>query len=186
MKMKRIALILLPIAFITLAAFTYFKPTPKPAEAGGIKWMTWEQVEKAQKVQPRKVYVDIYTDWCGWCKRMDATTFTNPEIINYINNNYYAVKFDAETKENIKLNGKEYKFVPSGSRGYNELAAEIMRGQMSYPTTVYMNENLEVIFPVPGYMSAQDLERVIHYVNTNSYKEVSWEQYQQTFVGKIK
>lgn len=183
--MKRIAIFVLPVLFIGLAAFTFIKPSAPKPEGEGIKWMTWQEVEKAQKTQKRKVFVDVYTEWCGWCKKMDAGTFTHPEIVKYINNNYYAVKFDAETKETIKFNNKEYKFVAQGSRGYNELAAEILRGQMSYPTSVYLGDDLEVIFPVPGYMAPKDLERVLNYVHTNSFKSISWEQYQQNFTGKI-
>src|SRR5687767_13071642 len=121
--MRKAILLLLPI-FLLTTSFT------KPAE-GGIKWMTWAEVQEAQKKQPRKSVVDCYTDWCGWCKRMDASTFAHPDIVKYVNENFYAIKFDAETKEVVKFKGKEYKFVPSGNRGYNELAAEILNGQLS-------------------------------------------------------
>lgn len=150
-----------------------------------INWMTWKDVETAQKQKPRKVYVDTYTDWCGWCKKMDASTFTHPEVVKYINENFYAVKFDAETKENISFNGKQYKYVPSGGRGYNELAAELLNGQLSYPTSVYLDEKLNVIFPAPGYQDAKMFESVIHYVNSNSYKSTAFDVYQNQFKGNI-
>ena len=116
---------------------------------------------------------------------MDATTFTHPEIISYVNKNFYAIKFDAETKDVINFKGKEYKYVAQGYRGYNELAAEILSGQMSYPTGVYLDEKMEQIFPVPGYQDPKTFETVINFVATNSYKTKQWEQYQQTFKGKI-
>lgn len=84
--------------------------------------MTLKEAQEAQKKQPRKIVVDVYTGWCGWCKRMDATTFAHPEVVKYANENFYAVKFDAETQELVKFNGKEYKYASQGSRGYkNEL-----------------------------------------------------------------
>ena len=62
-----------------------------------IKWMTFEQMQEAQKKQPRKVIIDMYTDWCGWCKRMDKNTFEHPVIAAYMNENFYAIKFNAES-----------------------------------------------------------------------------------------
>ncbi len=181
--MKKV-LFALPIA-IAIIAFSFIH-CPKPAaEASEIKWMTWKEVQEAQKKEPRKVFVDVYTGWCGWCKRMDATTFTNAEIVKYVGKNFYAVKFDAETQEVINFKGKDYKYIAQGARGYNELAAEIVNGQMSYPTTVYLNEKLEVIFPVPGYQDPKTFETVLNFVGSNNYKTIKWEDYQGTFKGKV-
>lgn len=85
----------------------------------------------------KKIVVDIYTDWCGWCKRMDASTFQDPKVIKAINKNFYAVKFNAEQKEDINFKSKVYQFVPQGNRGYHSLAAEITQGRLSYPTFVF-------------------------------------------------
>ena len=168
---------------IAISSFSY---KPKSAEANGIKWMTWKEVQEAEKKEHRKIFVDVYTDWCGWCKRMDAGTFTNPEIIQYMNQNFYAIKFDAETQSTINFNGKDYKFIPQGTKGYNELAAQILNGQMSYPTSVYFDEKLDELFPVPGYQEPRMLESILTFVASNSYKTTKFDDYQKTFVGKIK
>jgi thioredoxin-related protein len=186
-NMRKTLLIVAPIMVAIIALS--FKPAPKPQPAeAGIKWMNWDEMQEAQKKQPRKVVVDVFTDWCGWCKRMEASTFTNPEIIKFVNENYYAVKFDAETKSTIKFRGKDYKFVPEGVRGYNELAAEILNNQMSYPTTVYFDESLVEIFPVPGYQEPKMFETVLNFVSSNSYKQgaASFDSYEKNFKGKIK
>lgn len=175
-------LFILPIAVLVIgSSFMY---TPKPAEAG-IKWMTWKEVQEVQKKEPRKIFVDVYTDWCGWCKRMDASTFSHPEVVKYVSENFYAVKFDAETHETITFNGKEYKWIAGGRNGYNELAAQLLSGQLSYPTTVYIDEKLEEIFPVPGYLDPQRFEMVLNYVGSNSYKTMKWEDFDAKFQGKI-
>jgi thioredoxin-related protein len=176
--------LVLPV-MIALFALS-FAPVPQPTEeAGGIKWMTLKEVQQAEKKEPRKVFIDTYTDWCGWCKRMDATTFTNPEIVKYVNQNFYAVKFNAETQEPILFKGKEYKYVSQGMRGYNELAAEMLNGQMSYPTSIYFDEALNQIFPVPGYQDPKMFESVLNFVASNSYKTSSWEAYSAAFKGKV-
>lgn len=61
-----------------------------------IKWMGFNEAIEACKKEPKMIFIDVFTDWCGWCKRMDATTFKNPVIAKYMNDKFYAVKFDAE------------------------------------------------------------------------------------------
>src|SRR5210317_470735 len=84
--------------------------------AQSIQWRTWE--EAAQKAstdaQPKKMFIDVYTDWCGWCKKMDRDTFGNPEVAAYMDENFYMVKLDAEQKEPIEFRGKTFNFVASG------------------------------------------------------------------------
>lgn len=185
LKMKKYySFIFLLVYFMVFSSFRTSEG--KLSEADRIKWMTWKEVQEAQKHEPRKVFVDVYTDWCGWCKRMDQTTFAHPEIIKYLNENFYAVKFNAETRETIRFRGRDYRFVASGGRGYNELAAEILKGQMSYPTTVYMDESMELLFPVPGYLEPKTLELVLHFVGENVYKKTTFDIFQKDFKGRIK
>ena len=64
--------------------------------------------QRASDSVKKKVFIDLYTNWCGWCKRMDLTTFSDPVIVNYIKNNYYTVKFDGETKDTIVFNNHQF------------------------------------------------------------------------------
>ena len=66
-----------------------------------VKWMTFKEAFEANKKTPKPFLIDVYTDWCGWCKRMMATTYSNPAIAAYVNQNFYPVKFNAETKDSI-------------------------------------------------------------------------------------
>ena len=181
MNKLRLLIVLLCIGF-TIPSFT---PAPPVADEQEIKWMTWDEVQQAQKKEPRKVFVDTYTGWCGWCKRMDATTFTNPVIIKYLNDHFYAIKFDAESRQTIHFKGKDYNYVSQGNRGYNELAQEILNGQFSYPTSVYFDEDLNQLFPVPGYQDPKMLETVLNFVASNSYKTGTWDDFQAKFKGKV-
>ena len=151
------------------------------AQSPSIKWMTWEQMEAAQKSSKKKVVVDLYTDWCGWCKRMDATTFQDPAVIEAINRSFYAVKFNAEYREDITFKEKNYKFIPQGSRGYHELAAVIALGKLSYPTFVYLDESMNTIQALPGYREPEVFELITNYFGGNYYKTVPFQKFQENY-----
>ena len=120
-----------------------------------INWVSIEEVEKLTKENPKKIFVDVYTDWCGWCKRMDATTFTDAAVVDYVNENYYAVKLNAESKDNISL------------KGINTTGAELARSfrVSSYPTIVFIDETFHNITPVPGYRKAKEFHDILKQFN---------------------
>ena len=142
-----------------------------------INWITWEQAETLSQEAPRKVVVDVYTEWCGWCKKMDKSTFQDENVAEYINKNYYAIKFDAEQKEEIELNDRIYKYVRSGTRGYHELAAKITFGKLSYPTIVFLDEDLDVIQPIAGYKDAEKFGLIMTYFGEDHHKKTPWKQF---------
>lgn len=146
-----------------------------------IHWMTWEEMQQAQKKAPRKVFVDVYTDWCGWCKRMDATTFENPVIVEYMSKNYYCVKFNAEMNGAVQFKGET--FEKEGR--YNKLATFLMGNQMSFPTSIYLDEKLNLITTVPGYLDARQAEPVLNYFASERYKTTKWDEFQAGFKGKL-
>ncbi len=156
------------IIFIT--AFLSFNYTTLQAQEK-INWVTLSEAIERNRAEPRKFIVDVYTDWCGWCKRMDATTFSDEGIAHYINENFYAIKFDAEMKDSLTLGERTYYFVDQGKRGYHEVAAILTKGKLSYPTIVYLDEELRHIGVEPGYKTADQLsEKLIYYVG-EGYKE---------------
>jgi thioredoxin-related protein len=171
------------LTLIGALALCSFKPG-SPAASGGspqIHWMSWEQVQEAQKKNPKKVFVDVYTDWCGWCKRMDADTYENPVIVKYLTDNFYCIKFNAETHDDIMFKGQKY----STDGRYNTLATFLMQNRMSFPTIIYMDEELNLINIVPGYMNAKSIEPVLSFHATNSFKTTPWEEYQKNFKSSL-
>ncbi|MDZ7605980.1 MAG: DUF255 domain-containing protein [Cyclobacteriaceae bacterium] len=163
---------ILSLAIVTLL-YTY----SFAQENQQVKWYTIEQVQELVKKEPRKIYIDMYTDWCGWCKVMDSKTFTDPKIAKQLNTEFYAVKFDAEGKDPVKFKNQEFKFVPQGSRGYHELAAALMQGKLSYPTSVFLDENLDLISPLPGYYPPEKLDPILQFIGGNHYKTTNYEQF---------
>jgi thioredoxin-related protein len=155
------------------------QPVPK------IKWYTIQEAEVLSKQNPRKIMIDVYTDWCVWCKRMDTITFLHPVIAEYINNNYYAVKLNAESTADITFNGYTYKYIEQNGRGYHELAAGLLNGRLSFPSIAYLNEKLELLGAIPGYKPPADMEPILNYIAENKFLTQSLEEYQQTFKSKI-
>jgi len=156
----------------------------KSAERGTVNWMTLEQAMEKSKTEKRKIFVDMYTDWCGWCKHMDSTTFVNASVAKYLNEHYYPVKFNAEQENDIVFKDKTYKFKKNGSRGYHELAAFWLNNRLSFPTMVFLDENQQLIQPVPGYQEASKMEAIINYFGSDSHKKTPWESYEKNFSNK--
>ncbi len=174
--MNQIKLTIFVLAFLILP-LTSFK-NERINEPEGIKWHTITEVQQLVKKNPRKIYIDMYTDWCGWCKVMEKNTFSNAQIINELNNNFYAVRFNAEQKEDVVFKNKTFKYVAQGNRGYHELAASLMNGQLSYPTSVFLDENLNLISPLPGYLTPDKLEPILKFIGGDHYKTETWQQFQ--------
>jgi len=126
---------------------------------GPINWISFEEAERLDSTEKRPFLIDVYTDWCGWCKRMMATTFQNQNLANYINQNFYCVRFDAETKDTIRFQGKQW----VNSDGHvNALAPHLMGPRLSYPTIVYIDRDKRVA-PIPGYMEVRSIEPILVY-----------------------
>ena len=153
------------------------------ADDAKLTWLTIEQAQELNKKKPRKIFVDVYTDWCGWCKRMDKTTFSHPEVVKYLNANYYAVKMNAEQTENIIFKNQVYKF--NAGQNSHDLAVSLLNGQMSFPTTVYLDEKLNVLSPVPGYLTAPEFLKLLNFYGQNKHKKQSFEEFSKVYKSDI-
>lgn len=159
-----------------LVAFTTEKNTPAPAPS--LKWYTWEEAAELNKTAPKKIYVDVYTDWCGWCKKMDKTTFADSTVAAYLAANFYPVKLNAEQKADIQFNGHTFKFIDNGNgRGVHELAYSLLDGKLGYPSFVFLNEKYERIMISPGFKDAGGVLKELKFAKEEQYKTTTWEKY---------
>jgi thioredoxin-related protein len=154
-------------------------------EVGEVKWYSFEEAVKLNEANPKKIFIDVYTDWCSWCKVMDQKTFSHPEIANYLNKYFYPVKFNAESKTPITFMGKVFENNGQGRRSPHELAAALLQGKMSYPSVAYLDENNKLLTAVPGYYPPSQMEPILKFFGGDHYKTKSWEDFSKTFVGTI-
>ncbi len=153
-------LIIITLTFSTLQAQTTVPPSP-------IKWYDIETAMKLFKQHPKPIMIDVYTDWCGWCKYMMKTTFANKNLATYINRYFYPVRFNAETKDTIYFQGKQY--VSHGKT--HDLALYLLDGQPAYPTLVFFDTKLRK-FRIPGYQKIKDIEPLLVYFQENVSENV--------------
>lgn len=127
-----------------------------------INWVSLEKAVELQKKNPKKIMMDAYTSWCGPCKLLDKKTFHNKDVVDYVNEHYYAVKFDAEGNEVITFKGNTFsnpKYDPAKAKRRNSAhQLSSFFSIRSYPTIVFLDENGEFLTPVIGYKTPQQLE----------------------------
>jgi thioredoxin-related protein len=149
------------------------------AEDKKINWLSFEDAIRLNKRNPKKIFVDVYTEWCLWCKVMEKKTFVDPLIVDYMNKNYYAVKFNGESRDPIQFRGRTYRFGETGR--YHELAAHLLCGEMVYPTYVILDERFDILRPIRGFRGPQELDMILKYFGDNHHKNTDYESFCRTY-----
>lgn len=155
------------------------------AQETKIKWMTWQEAITQSQTEKKKIMVDVYTEWCAWCKRMEEGVFQQPALVKYINENFYPVKLNAETKEELIYNDKTYRYVRDGKLSYHELAAELLSGRLSFPSIVFLDDNLKVIQSINGYKTPVEFEQIVTYFAKDHHRTTPWSTYQKNFKSQL-
>lgn len=163
------------ISLVIIIGIVSFVPKNKEK----VQWMTVAELQTAYAKNPKPILVDVYTSWCGWCKVMDRETYAKDDVAAYINEKYYAVKLDAESKDNFEWNGKQYGYKPEYKS--NELAVYLLYGQMSYPTTVFLSALDAQPAPLAGYLKPKELEPPLKFFGDGAYKTMNFPDFMKSF-----
>lgn len=167
--------ILILFTFFFLLSFGEVRVTGKEK----INWLSIEEVQLKAKEIDKPLLIDLYTNWCYWCKVMDKRTYKNAKVVAYINEHFYAVKINAETKNEIIWNNKNYVYLEDNK--LNEFALFLSNGQLSFPTTVIFSEIGGRPAFVPGFLEPENIEPILKYFGEGNYKKQDFQSYLTTF-----
>jgi len=181
-KIKKMKKIIYFCSLLAVSGLLFAFSTAKNTETepSKVEWLDWETAVERNKTDKRPFMVDVYTDWCGWCKRMDRDAFSDAQVADFLNKNFHPVKFNAEMKKKINWNNHDFEWVEGGRNGVHMLAYSLLDGKMGYPAFVYLNEKMERIMISPGYKKAPDVMKELTFAKGGHYKQTSWEEYKRS------
>ena len=130
------------------------------AQPTGVNWLSFAQLEDSMRVQPKKILVQVYTDWCSYCKLVERKTFKNPEVAQYLNGHFYAVQLNAEAEQTVRFASQRFGFNATGNgTGIHSLALALagQNGQVAYPSLVVLDEQYTIINRQTGFVAPRQL-----------------------------
>ncbi len=178
------------LVYFILVVFSVGKATAQAEDhlsGSPVKWMTFEQAVEKSKTEKRKIFIDVFTEWCGWCKVMDKNTFPDSEIAKLLNEKFYPVKLDAEQTGDVVFHGTTFKFIPSGNKGVHQLAVALLNNQLSYPNFVFLDEDFRIIpiyegaTSLPGYKKPDEFHVFLSFIGGDFYQQMNVRDYQAKY-----
>lgn len=152
---------------------------PSRIQEDKTNWVSLDEATRNFDKEKRPILIDLYTDWCGWCKVMDKKTYSNKQVIGYLANKFYTVKFNAEGRSDINWRGRPFSF--NTTYKTHEFAIYLTNGRLSYPTTVILPADGSAPQAIPGYLEPKDFEIILKYFGEGQYGKVPFASYQQQF-----
>lgn len=159
---KRIIFCVITISF----CFQLF--SQQTTENKPITWLTFEEGMAKSAIDRKPLFIDVYTDWCSWCKVMMTEAFIDPAIVNYLNSNYLPVRFNAESSTPVNFSNKTFVDTIISNKHIHQLAIALLDARPAYPTLVYITRDGKK-FAVPGYQKAPGLLPYLVYYNEGIY-----------------
>lgn len=149
----------------TVIGFLLLHTSLAAQESDKVQWLSFEQLEDSLAVKPKKVFIDFYTDWCTYCRKMDKVVFTKPAVIDLLKKEYYAVRFDAETEAEVRFGGQLFINDQLGySRNPLHQIAQLLalrEGQFVAPTLIILDEDFTVVARYFEYLASKQLLEVL-------------------------
>lgn len=181
--------LLLALLSAPAAAFAQDHKNAEPVP-NQVKWTSIEEAQAAAKKDGHPLLIDFNTPWCGWCRKMESTTFNDPYTAKYINEHFHAVSFNAEGPDPVTFNGKKFEnpqYNPDGPRhGTHQLTMYLaaVNGQLGYPTIAYIDSEGNLIQPISSYFTPEQIEPILSFFGTGAYKNTTWPDFSAAFKSK--
>jgi len=167
MENKNLLLTLVVIAAFVLTSATLMLPDEPKSKKGEVTWLTFENGLAAAKKDKKLMVVDFYTDWCGWCKKMDKDTYGDSSVIEFARKKLVLVKVNAESNEKTRFREQDYT--------YRQLAQAF--GVSGYPATAFIDSTGEVLTLVEGYLTAGKFLPILEFLEGGHHKTTKFEDY---------
>lgn len=168
MRSKYVVLVSIIVVFGLVVVSANIGDKKRTENPGVLTWSTFEDAFVRAKRENKKIILDIYTTWCGWCKKMDAEVYGNFDIAQIIDKHFIPVKLNAESSERITF----------GSQSMTEREFAQALGVTGYPTTVFFDQEGKPITLVPGYFSATEFQKILTYFGEDHHKKIPYEKFQ--------
>jgi thioredoxin-related protein len=144
---------------VLILLFLSCKPSSEYQKStdGSITWIDIDQAALLENNEEKLYFVDVYTEWCGWCKVMDKETFTDPKVIELMSEKFHMVKFDAEQTNLVNWEGQEYIYKAGGRKGIHGLAPMLLKNRLSYPSFAILDKDRKPIKTIVGFKKPDQL-----------------------------
>ena len=150
-----------------------------PTHREKLEWMDINEMHLQMANEVRPVLIDLYTNWCYWCKVMDKKTYNNEKVIQYISEHFYPVKLNAESKDTVYWKGKSYSY--NYNYKINDFALYATSGQVGFPATIIVPDEHSEPISIPGFLEPKEIEPILKYFGDGTYKTQSFVVFKATF-----
>lgn len=175
--MKRLNLAALSLCFLLSApliapSLAHAQTAAEPVE--DVDWLPMPEAMAQAQESGKKLLVDVYAPWCGWCTRLQTDTYTDPEVQALVREHFVVARLNIDVQDD-SLQFREFTLSSA------ELAAGL--GASGTPTTVFLEPSTDYITRVPGFIQAEEFREVLRYIAGGTYGEQNFQEWKEAQGG---